>query len=211
MRSSDLDGADATPAGADALGQVDAGIAGDAGPSFVTLSETSPDVATAAAMDCTNTPDTQTYDGEWYRIYPLSDPYFGLSSSAGFLVTNVAFSVWRTEGTVSVRVSVGTYTGSFPTASNLDETKVSSMGSKTVSLPSITGGALYSVQISPGVLVPAGAKMAISVSAASGGLQLGATAGNADWTNGFFNSSMCSITPAHASHGMIITVTGMPQ
>lgn len=199
--------------GADAHASTDAGVTADAAPLPVTLSETAPDVAGGAADLCAG---SGTLDGGWYRIFPISDPYFALPSGAGFLVSSVSFSVWKSEGTESVSVTLSRYTHPYTMGGlgNLDATAFMNKSSVTTTISPISSGSqptqLHTVTFSPAVLIPATTNLAVEI-ASSGGVQLGATPSHAEWSTGWFNGSCLGTGSIEASHGMIITVTGMPQ
>lgn len=171
-------------------------------PAIRTLTETAPDVATEQGAACTAGPGLAIYDGRWYRVFPLGDPFF--SVAGGFTVTGVNFSVWKAQGASGVQVQIGTYSGNAP-SSTFQPSLVTMLAMHTLALTDASGGMLAHVEITPPIVLSAGAKLAVEVSAASG-LELGSI-GSSSWTDGFFGSAMCGYV-AVASHGFVVTVDG---
>ncbi len=206
IAGADTAGVDAT-ANADApdggLVAPDGASSSDAtAPATRTLTETAPDVATEQGAACTAGTGGAIYDGRWYRVFPLGDPFFGVAG--GFTVTGVNFSVWKAQGASGVQVQIGTYSGAAP-SSTFQPSSFASIATRTATLANTTGGTLVHVELTPAIALPAGAKLAVEISAA-GGLELGSI-GSSSWTDGFFGSAMCGYT-AIASHGFVVTVDG---
>lgn len=174
----------------------------DAAPATRTLTETAPDVATEQGAACTAGTGGAIYDGRWYRVFPLGDPFFGVAG--GFTVTGINFSVWKAQGASGVQVQIGTYSGNAP-SSTFQPSLYTSIATHATTIANASGGALVHVEIAPPIVLPAGAKLAVEIVAA-GGLELGSI-GSSSWTDGFFSSAMCGYT-AVASHGFVVTVDG---
>lgn len=175
-------------------------------PAPITLSETSPDVATGPGVGCA------TGFRRWYRVFPIDDPHFQVAGA--FTIESAALWVWRAHAAPLATITVGTYAGAF-NGPAFQPALFTQLEHADVALPEIpAGGHLVVATLTP-VTVAAGSQVAIEIAAPIGGvLELGSIGNTGGWAHGFFLSDSCGLpggqaAPATTSE-FVVTVTGTP-
>ncbi|HUJ56887.1 MAG TPA: hypothetical protein VLX92_00185 [Kofleriaceae bacterium] len=198
---------------------------GSSGP--MTLSETTDQTDNGSAIACGNNEFGYTSRNSYYRVFPLAE--FGITGD--FNVTEVDFLDSTSTGSPSLKVSVGTYSGT-PGGDTLTTSMISLTTNKTLTPADTDSTASEKVQITADI--PAGSNLIVEVDqttkgTASNGVEYymganadgeGAPNGNtANPAPGYISSPDCSGagTPtsmseqAGAETDLVLTVTGTAQ
>ncbi len=185
-----------------------------AGPTTITLTQTSDSTVTEGdSLACPDSAGNATQLDGWYRVFSLTQS----GVTGAFKVEHVDFGVQEAAGSQTVQVFVGTYTGTLggPT---LDTSKLTSLGSQTVTVPGTTTGESLTANFTT-VTVPAGSNMYLEVLApdhsnTSTYFYLGASGGS-QTTPAYIMAPGCGVTSPEltttasaAAGSMILSVTG---
>jgi hypothetical protein len=184
------------------------------GPQTATLTQTSDNTVTVGdSLACPDTAGNATQLDAWYRVFSLS----AAGISGAFTVQQVDFAAQEAAGTQSVQVFVGTYTGTLG-AGTLDQTKLTSLGNKVVSVPGTSTGEPLTASFT-GITIPAGSNMYVEIlspdhSNTSTYFYVGASGGS-QTTPAYIMAPGCGVTTPEltttasaASGSVILTVTG---
>jgi hypothetical protein len=192
-----LDGDVDGPVGSDAE-VIDAAMI-DA-PRTITLSETSPDVATVPGPICVSG------FRHLYRVFRLAD--FGITGP--FTVTGVGLWVWQAQAVSTTTLRVGTYSGMLNSTA-YQHSDFTVLGSSDVAIPDeATGGELVSEPF-PATIVPAGSQVAVEVLVPAGGtFEIGSIGNGAATVSGYVSSGCANndSLPPSTTSGFIVTLTG---
>jgi hypothetical protein len=191
-------------ASVDADGPTDATAGSDAtsidGPRTITLTETSPDVATVAGPICVSG------FRHLYRVFPLAD--YGVTGP--FTVTSVALWVWQAQAVSTTTLRVGTYSGMLNSTA-YQHSDFTLLGSSDVAIPDEAAGGELVTEPFPATVVPAGSQVAVEVLVAAGGtFEVGSIGNGAATVNGYVSSGCANndSLPPSTTSGFIVTVTG---
>lgn len=194
----------ADDASLDADGEFDATLGSDAtaidAPRMITLTETSPDVATVGGPICVSG------FRHLYRVFPLAD--YGVTGP--FTVTSVALWVWQAQAVATTTVRVGTYTGMINSTA-YQHGDFTLLGSADVSIPDEPAGGELVSEPFPAAIVPAGSQISIEVLVPAGGtFEVGSIGNGAATVNGYVSSGCANndSLPPSTTSGFIVTVTG---
>ncbi len=132
----------------------------DAGPTDVTLTQTtSASVGSNNSIACGNS-DGTTAENSWYRIFRLADA----NITSGLRVTAVTFGVQEAQGSPAVQVKIGTYSGNVqPPPSQLDAALISPITAVTFNVPNTAPAAATTVTVPIIANVPPLSQMVVEV------------------------------------------------
>ncbi len=145
-------------------GDIDAPPMIDAGPTAVTLTQTtSMMIGSASSIACGN-PDGTTAENSWYRVFRLADA----NIVGGLRVNAVTFGVQESLGLPPVQVKIGTYSGNVqPPPAQLDTALITPVTATTFMVPNTQSTAPTTVIVPITANVPALSQMVVEVFAPS--------------------------------------------